>query len=177
MTIAAGKEREWTYEELIELARATNEELDTRRFTLGDIANVIAVKYSEHTIADMAKEIGQSRSALYQYASVAKFYGVELRAKIKEELPNLTYTYLRDAMRLGSLSDAFLWLVECSDLGYTADQAAYELTKKLGHETSRQSAEGIVWKTFSQNGMDYVTVQLADGQKIAANQKVTIKVK
>lgn len=123
-----------TYEALCDYAREYSEHLDNLRWTLGDIANTVMSRYSEKTIEDFARDIGQRKSTIYQYAKVASFYPPSLRRRLTEDMPNLNYSHLRDGLRLGDIEKAVTWLNEVSREGWSADKASYELTERLGKE-------------------------------------------
>ena len=132
-----------TYEALCDYAREYSEHLDNLRWTLGDIANTVMNRYSQKTIEDFARDIGQRKSTIYQYAKVADFYPPSLRRRISEDMPNLNYSHLRDGLRLDNIEKAIAWLNEVSISGWSADEASRMLTERLGKET-RNSAEGEI---------------------------------
>lgn len=165
-----------SYEEIVDYARAISEDLDTKRWDLGDICNIAMERFGEKSIAEIAKDIGQRKSTCYQYAAVCRFYEPNLRRRLKEKLPNIGYSVLRDAMRLKDIDLAVEWLHMASELGYTADEASRQLTLKLGHET-RDSYDGLITKRYE--GVDgvYVNVFIERGSSWQPGQKVTMKAK
>ena len=103
---------------------------------------------------------------------------MEIRAKIREELPNITYTYLRDAMRLGNVNRAYEFLDYASSEGWSADEASRMLTERLGHQT-RDSAEGIVqgWKAYGGKHIIEISVSENDMKHLIHADKVIIRAK
>lgn len=163
-----------TYESLVDYARSISEGIDERRWSLGDICNVAMHKFGERSVEEIAKDIGQRKSSLYQYAKVSNFYAVDLRKRLQTDLPNITYTYLRDAMRLGDLDTAMEWLNEASMLGYTADEASRKLTERLGHET-RESAIGEITDRFFTTKGNFITIHIDDASNWIPGMSVTIR--
>lgn len=162
-----------SYESICDYARARSEKLDLLRWRLGDCANLIAHKYSEHTILEFAKDIGQHKSTVYQYAKVAAFYKPRLRRRLFRLFPNLSYSHMRDAMRLKDKKTAVTWLKQCSDNGWTADESARNLTKQLGHETE-DAIEGIISEVDWHSNK--ITIELSAVPDFMTGQLVRIKV-
>lgn len=131
-----------SYESICDFAREKSENLDDLRWTLGDCANVVMLKYSDKSVEDFSRDIGQHKSTIYQYAKVANCYPVSLRRRLRADMPNINYSHMRDAMRLPD-DDIMAWLEEVSSNDWSADNAAHELTKKLGHKTV-DSVDGFI---------------------------------
>ena len=165
-----------TWESICDLGRAKSENLDTARWDLGDLGNVVMEHYSDKSLDDFAREIGQRKSTCYQYAAVARFYDLDLRTRLKDELPNVNYSMMRDAMRTGDGDMAIEWLYDISANGYTADEASRRLTEKLGHET-RDSIDGLITKRYE--GIDgvYFTIFIERGKSWQVGQSVTLRTK
>ena len=163
-----------TWESICDLGRAKSENLDTARWDLGDLGNVVMEHYSDKSLDDFAREIGQRKSTCYQYAAVARFYDLDLRTRLKDELPNVNYSMMRDAMRTGDGDMAIEWLYDISANGYTADEASRELTLKLGRET-RDSISGRITDRFLTTKGNFITVQIDDADSWIPGMSVTIR--
>lgn len=161
-----------TYEAICDYARERSEALDRLRWRLGDCANLIERKYGEHTTADFARDIGQHKTTIYQYAKVARFYPKSLRRRIFASFPNINYSHMRDAARLGNRHEVLDWLTEVSDNDWTADEAARKLTERLGHEI-RETIEGTISMV---NGKSIIILLNGDTQ-FHSGQIVTLRVK
>lgn len=146
-----------TYEILCDIGRDYSESLDTFRWKIGDIGNLVMELYSDRSIEEFAKDINQRKSTVYQYSKMSKFYGVDIRDRLKEELPNLSYSHLREGLRIADTCtpDVIAWLEEVSANGYTADEASRKLTERLGHAT-RESVEGYVMGNYDTQGDEYI---------------------
>ena len=163
--------QEWTYEMICEYCREAVLEMDTRRWLIGDSAITVEKHYGDRNLKEFAKDIGQNHSTVQSYRRVSHFYPKSVRADVISLNPNLTYTYYRDALRLGELNQALAWLAECSANGWTTDEAARYLTEKLGRKTNER-IEGVVYEV---NGRD-VSIQLDIDHDFKPDQRVTIKV-
>lgn len=167
-----------TYETLCEIGRAHSENLDNARWQIGDVGNLVMELYSDRSIEEFAKDINQRKSTVYQYSKVSKFYGVDLRERLKEEMPNLSYSHLREGLRIADTCtpDVIAWLEQVSDHSWTADQASHELTKQLGRQT-HESIEGKVSRKFTQEDGFFVVIKFDNDIDVHMGQLVTIKAK
>ena len=177
-TAAAGQPRIMDYEELCNSCREMIEDMDRRRWLIGDTALEIETRYGDKTMESFARDIGANQSTVKGYKRVAKFYPPEFRGNLFGDNPNLTYTFYRDALRLETLELATEWLAEVSGEGWSADEAARKLTERLGHQT-RESAEGEITGVYTADDGDSVTVDIVvkDAEWIKAGAKVTIRAK
>ena len=165
-----------TYEAICDYARERSEALDTLRWKLGDCALLVMKKYSEKTMEDFARDIGQHKSTVYQYAKVSSSFPQSLRRRLKERYPNLNYSHMRDALRCTDRRAAERWLKEVSDNGWTADEASRYLTERLGREP-RESIEGTIARRYDQEDGRYLVIRLHVRNELPVGQNVTIKVK
>lgn len=112
--------------------------LDQRRWELGDIGAAFMDKanYGQATVRRLADAIGVRRSWMYQCIKVSKFYDVESRDRW-DGLP-VTYTHMRDAMKLGSITDANNFLEEVANNGWTTEVAGIEVLKRVGKPVPAQ---------------------------------------
>lgn len=168
-----------TYESLCDYARRYSESLDDLRWILGDCANTVMERDQwGKGIEHFARDIGQRKTTIYQYAKVADFYPMSLRRRLREDMPNINYSHMRDSLRWDDVEKAVAWLNEVSINDWTADEAARKLTERLGHQT-HDSIDGIV-DGFRKNNGAFI-IEIAIGAK-EFNQfqnvsRVTIKSK
>lgn len=163
-----------SYEACCDNCREAVLEMDSRRWLIGDTASVIKTRYSEHTIEDFAREIGINKSTAYQYCKVAEFYEPSLRRRLLEDMPNITYTYLRDAMRLEDVDLAVEWLERCSTEGWSVDQAAHQLAEKLGGNKSNMGTKGDIVRRYKQEDGFYIVVRFEREPKRGERLTITI---
>ena len=118
-----------TWEEIGDAARLVASDLDTGRFTLGDIANRCARVYGTDSIGRLATEIrvAQKRT-LYDYAAVAARY--ELRARAHYSDLGMTFSHFKAAMRAGE--DAELWLAQAADNGWPKAELVRQIAAAIG---------------------------------------------
>ena len=170
-----------TYEAVCDFARQKSEDLDSLRWVLGDCANIVMERWSDKTVEDFSRDIGQHKKTIYQYGKVARFYNQSLRRRLREEMPNLNYSHLRDAMRLENADDEDMnepieWLQLVSDMGWSADEASHKLTERLGRQT-RESAEGTIYGYTAIDGKHFVEIGISetDMRWLVHIDKVTIR--
>lgn len=163
-----------TYETLCEIGRAHSENLDNARWQIGDVGNLVMELYSDRSIENFARDINQRKSTVYQYSKVSKFYAVDLRERLKAEMPNLSYSHLREGLRIADTCtpEVIAWLEECSANGYTADEASHKLTEKLGRQT-HESVEGVVTQRLGH----LLTIDIPWESEWEVGQVVTLRVK
>jgi len=108
-------------EATIERMRRTRERGDYANLLQGLRAYRLNTRYGAGVIDHAATEAGIPRSTLYEYRAVWDFYwqvldGTQLSAwRIMRWFPYLTYTHLRDALRLEDVTDALLAFVAAAD--------------------------------------------------------------
>jgi len=152
--------REWTYDEIVQTCRDAVEQMDQYRFLIGDTALQIESHYGDHDLIEFSKDIGQNHSTVKGWKRVSKAYSQKFRAELFEEMPQLTYTYLRDALRYeGGEDELRSWLRTVTDNNWTADGAARELTKMLGHKTI-DSIEGYIVNFSQYNGKHIIEINV-----------------
>lgn len=139
-----------TWEELTSEAREARADMDSARWIIGDIANEAVTLFARTpnneidkaaekvTLTEFAKEIGEKYKTVCQRRQIAAFYPRSTRG----EYENLTYTHYRDAMRFKTLAVALAFLDEASANGYTTDEAAYHVNKRLGESGSEPLIAG-----------------------------------
>lgn len=176
MTAGAGQPCEWTYEDICSSCREMVLEMDERRWLLGDSALAIETQYGQHTLADFSRDIGANQSTVRGYKRVSQFYPQAFRGNLFESNPNLTFTYYRDALRLGDFDAAVAWLAEVSSNGYTADEAARKLTERLGRQT-RESYEGEITSRVLGRDCTQITILVDQTVEWEKGQVVSIRIK
>lgn len=72
------------FEELRGLAEQLREAEDSSRWQLGDIAEVVNVKFGSIAVSQLATEINKDRDTLQRYRAVAKAFDKEVREKYKK---------------------------------------------------------------------------------------------
>lgn len=110
------------------------QEGDRKRFLIGALLSRADRRYGSGLVSEISKNTGISRSALYDYLKVERFYrGRQLSAaRIIREYPNLFFSHLRTAMRYGDPGIARIELTAASDFGLSADKFRVEVAKQLG---------------------------------------------
>lgn len=167
-----------TYDDICDYARSHSEQLDELRWVLGDCANTVKQRYDEKTVEDFARDIGQHKSTVYQYAKVSDYYKPSLRRRLIEEMPNINYSHMRDGLRFNDVTLAVAWLNEVSINGWSADEAARKLTERLGRQT-RDSAEGVIQSYSDAIGIYTIEISVSkdDFKWLIDTDKVTIRAK
>jgi hypothetical protein len=162
------------WEELADAARLVASDLDTGRFTLGDIANRCARVYGTDSIGKLATEIrvAQKRT-LYDYAAVAARYQLCDRAHYSDL--GLTFSHFKAAMRAGE--DAELWLDRAADEGWPKAELARQIAAAIGARVPPRllyDDMGAVWQV-ADSARPYL-VLLGDMSQLVEGMKVRVKV-
>lgn len=172
--------QERSYEELCDHSRQLVGEIDERRWLVGDDACEVETHYGEHTLQSFARDIGMNKSTLAGWKRVAEFYPDFIRRKLLEAFPNLTYTYYKDALRWEDVDQAVKWLEEVSGEGWSADQAAHELTERLGGSPNQSiSIPARFEKGYRRDGLYIleVSVSLDDMEFVKKARHLAIRVR
>jgi hypothetical protein len=107
-------------------------DLDGRKWSLGDLARLLGKRYGKDIIGTFAAEINMEKARLAEYRRTCAFWLKDDREALLMECRLLTYTHLRDAMRLKDLNDARAFLLRANDNEWNVEQARIELDKLLG---------------------------------------------
>lgn len=119
------------YEAALSAGITAREAIDQGRYDIGDLADVVAQKrYGADAIGKYAAGIGVGKERAEEYRTVCRFYPRSTRANLLD-LPCITYSHLRLAMRLQYYSSAVRFLVMCSDKRWKFEAAAVALKKIL----------------------------------------------
>lgn len=132
------------YQEICEQGRIAAQHMDKGRWIIGDLACLVETSYAGHDIDDFAREVNIGKASAKAYRTVCRFYEPARRVDYLADNPRITYTHMRHAMRLETPDAAYTFLDECSSEGYTTDQAAYHLSKRLGNASiSHYKGQGV----------------------------------
>jgi hypothetical protein len=139
-----------SFEEIADAARLVAADLDTGRFTLGDIANRCARVYGRDSLGQLATEIRVAkRQTLFEYAKVAARFEVSARAEFVEA--GLTFSHFRAAVR--AKDDAELWLARAADENWNVAEMARAIAAAIGKPVPpRKVWEGLVGLDVDRNG-------------------------
>lgn len=174
------EEQTRSYEEICDHSRKVVGEIDQRRWVVGDDALEIETAYGHHTMDDFARDIGMNKSTIKGWKRVAEFYDKSIRRNLLEAFPNLTYTYFKDAIRAGDLKAALDWLEKVSAEGWTADQAAHEMTERIGDsEGGKSTIPGMIENIYTHDGKCMIVMSIGqdDEQYIRDAHEISIRVK
>lgn len=106
-------------------------EMDTGKWLVGDLACLVDKRYGKDMIGQFAIAINLEKARVKDYRRVCGFWQKDARAAFLE-IPVISYSHMRQAMRLGNLPEASAFLEEVADNAWTVEQAGIELTKRLG---------------------------------------------
>lgn len=161
-----------TWEEIGDAARLVASDLDTGRFTLGDIANRCARVYGTDSIGRLATEIrvAQKRT-LYDYAAVAARY--ELRARAHYSDLGMTFSHFKAAMRAGE--DAELWLAQAADNGWPKAELVRQIAAAIGKPVPPRLLLDCEAVVLDCDG-GHVTLYIEAAHELAYRQRVTVRV-
>lgn len=172
-----------SWEELCAIAREAVSATDEGRWIVGDVACELVTSYRHRTLKEFAAEIGLRQSTAYEYRDMAEFYEDSARRKIATEYPNLTYSHLRAARKLGSIEGALMILEEASRQEWSADALSQEI-KFLRGEGGKIKLmagwDGVVEAApFTQLGklVIEVPVEEREGLRAAVQGGVVVRVK
>jgi hypothetical protein len=163
-----------SFEEIADAARLVAADLDTGRFTLGDIANRCARVYGRDSLGQLATEIRVAkRQTLYEYAKVAARFEPSARAEFVDA--GLTFSHFRTAMR--AKDDAELWLSRAADDGLNVADLARAIAAAIGKPVAPRllySGRGVVWQ-YADTNRPYLVLH-EDVSALAQGLSVIVKV-
>jgi hypothetical protein len=131
---AASEQNENIWEMAIAVGLQARGDEESSRLALGEVACRIQKKYGRNTIGSWAKAINKRVATIQEYRTLVRFYGgtKSACAELLEKFPNLSYSHLREAMRLKEMDQAYAFLQECSGEGWTIEQASIEIADRMG---------------------------------------------
>jgi hypothetical protein len=109
-----------------------SEDMDARRWLIGDMACRVVKKYGSDRIGEFAKEIKQPVDQVKEWRTVCRFYPLSVRADFLQDRPNLTYSHFRKAKRLRDMEAALDLLDKASLDDWTVELLDVEVTKLVG---------------------------------------------
>lgn len=136
-------QREDAWETAVSMGIEAMSRLDKSKWMLGDIVVAVVECYggraprNSELIDDFARTINAEPKRVREYATVAKFWDANNRHEMAR-LQVITYTHMRDAMRLGDVESAKKFLYECADNGWTVLEARMKLAEQLGAKAPRK---------------------------------------
>lgn len=122
------------WSELIGIGLTLSAAHDNNRWLLGDLAQKVARRYDESSLAKFAQEIGREVVVMYQYHAVSKFYSTEDRAAF----PNLQWTHFRAAMACKDHDMAMTWLGKASDFEWVTAALSEAMKSPDGEPAPRE---------------------------------------
>lgn len=145
---SASQAGENIYEAAISAGIQARESGDSAKWLIGDLALLIRKDYGQDTIGQFAGDIGTAVERVHEYRTVCKFYprraehGKPARADFFD-MPAITYSHMRMAMRLKDFDAALEFLEDCSLNRWKCEKAAIELKKLLKGDDSGAAVERI----------------------------------
>jgi len=138
-----------------ETGRLAAAQLDEGRWILGDLALLVDKQYGEDKMGDFARECQVPKKRIYEYRQVCSYWEMSVRADLWE-MPTVTYSLMRLAMRLDSIDDARRFVERTASKGYTIDKAGYVMGRLLGLAGKRERRPKKLVDTLMLGGdMDY----------------------
>ncbi len=130
-----------SWDVICEAGRAAQTNMDEARWIIGDLALAVKKQYREDRLKDFADEINVERARVKEYRTVCRFYEKAARASFLADRPNLTYSHLRDAMRLSDPDRAYAFLEEAAANTWTVGTARLKLQERLGKPVPPKTLE------------------------------------
>lgn len=140
------------------------EDMDGRRWRLGDIAVLLQDRYptyrdsyGKRIVDHYAREIKARARTLFEYAETARFYPDSARRALSATYPNLVYSQFRTAMRSvapalrrqdpnSARAIALEFLMKCGENDWTADMADREARRPKSSPAWSGIREALVHK-------------------------------
>lgn len=132
------------WESVCEVGRQAAESIDTGRWTIGELAQKISKVYGDDLVGRFAREINVGKRRVYQYGAVYGFYEICTPVQFLADHPTLTYSHMREAIRMWDksketpeqgLQKALEMLDEAAANTYTIDEMSKVITQRLGKPT------------------------------------------
>jgi len=128
--------REKTWQQAVSLGNEALTSLDVARFYLGDLTLKVIQTYGGRAprgsdlVGDYAQAVGVDPARLREYYTVSKFWEAAHRSEMLRL--RMSYTHMRDSMRLGDVATAKAFLRECADNKWGVPVAREQIAKRLG---------------------------------------------
>lgn len=118
------------YSRLVAIARDARKERDEKYWIMGQCAILLETHYRDETLARFANEIGVDPKRLYEYKVMTEFYPSDKRALL--DGLDITYSHMREAKRLGTVSQAIEFLHDVAMSLWTIVQTRERVNIMLG---------------------------------------------
>lgn len=130
--VASQGEDPW--EMMVAVGLDAQERLDTGRWLIGDLALLIPKQYGSDRLGEFAKAIRVEVARAREYRTVARFWDRQssARAEILATYASITYSHMREAMRLGKPEAARDFIEECAAEAWSVEAARLKLRERLG---------------------------------------------
>lgn len=145
-----------TWQQAVSLGNEALMTLDSARFRFGDLTLKVIKAYGNRAprgsdlVGDFAQAVGVDPDRLREYTTVSKFWEAPHRNEMLRL--RLTYTHMRDAMRLGDVLSAKAFLIECADNKWGVKEARERIKKRLGITPSRKKLMSAQATLIQQSG-------------------------
>ena len=152
-------------EEYYERGKLAASAIDQGRWIIGDDAVDIGTSYGGKEVEAYATQIGVAKTRVMEYRTVCRFYERSARTEYLRNSHDLvSYSHMRDAMRLGDVGTAYRFLDTVIQSAMTVEKARLALIETLGKPVPpvRVTFEAI----YSRNGICMTTD--ADGYALEA---------
>jgi hypothetical protein len=117
------------WETLISAGMALAQDMDARRFELGDVGALVETRYGQNSLGKFASEIGMAqKKTLREYVRVARHYPPATRVVFLES--GLNWSHFRAALR--AKDDAETWLGRAADEGWPVAELARQISASIG---------------------------------------------
>lgn len=139
--VAPGEDGDTVFEAACEAGRAYRDDMDARRWALGDLGALLQDRYprwrdryGQGIVDKFAISSSARRRTIYEYVEAARFYPPAVRAALAQAYPTLAYSHFRAAMRTSAAHErahsldecrarAIEFLILCDSEEWTVDQA------------------------------------------------------
>lgn len=149
----------YAYTESISTLREVFRIGENAQWIAGDMINQIRDDFLDKSMEDIADDAGVSLSTAYEYASMSRFYPVDMREdSLRLEL---FYSHMKLAKQLGTLDKAQEFLEVCALNHWSVRVAAMELAKLMG-DTPEPPPIHSIPVTLSHDGTRWIIDGLDD---------------
>lgn len=122
------------WETLISAGIAAQEQMDSGRWVIGDLALTVQADYGQDTIGKFAKEIAVELASVRAYRTVSAYWHREnsTRIELLESCPMLKWSHFREAMRIKDQSKADQLLREANDKALSIEAFRLTVMSEIG---------------------------------------------
>jgi hypothetical protein len=160
------------WETLISAGMALAQDMDARRFELGDVGALVETRYGQNSLGKFASEIGMAqKKTLREYVRVARHYPPATRVVFWES--GLNWSHFRAALR--AKDDAETWLGRAADEGWPVAELARQISAAIGAPVApRLLYEGAALVAEADDG--YFNLLIEAPNNLLYRQRVVVKV-